>query len=108
MAVAGALRLGASAPGTLVEIGGRRIHLVCIGESTPGKPTVIFESSGFGDALSSEKAREGVAAHVRVCSCRPRGHRMERSWPAVMSAGTSVGDLIVPGSGHLIATSRAE
>ena len=36
-------------PGRLVDIGGRRLHLICIGE---GEPTVIFEPSGFGGALS--------------------------------------------------------
>src|SRR3982074_1911005 len=55
-------------PGTLVDIGGRRLHLVCIGEPRRGEPTVIFESSGFGGALSSEQARREVAARTRVCS----------------------------------------
>jgi pimeloyl-ACP methyl ester carboxylesterase len=55
-------------PGTLVDIGGRRLHMVCIGELRPGEPAVIFESSGFGGALSSKKTREEVAARTRVCS----------------------------------------
>src|SRR5688572_4179649 len=32
-------------PGTLVDIGGRRLHLVCIGRDDPMEPTVMFLSS---------------------------------------------------------------
>jgi pimeloyl-ACP methyl ester carboxylesterase len=57
-------------PGTLVDIGGRRLHLLCIGEGTP---TVIFEASGWGNALSSPRARERLAARTTVCSYDRRG-----------------------------------
>lgn len=40
--------------GRLVDVGGRRRHLICIGE---GEPTVVFEPSGFGGAGSSSVAR---------------------------------------------------
>jgi len=52
-------------PGTLVDIGGRRFHLLCIGK---GEPTVVFEASGFGNATSGARARERVATRTRVCS----------------------------------------
>src|SRR5688572_11199727 len=52
-------------PGQLVDIGGRRLHLICLGDGTP---TVIFEASGFGNALSSTAARIDISKRVRVCS----------------------------------------
>jgi len=79
-------------PGSLVDVGGRRLHLVCIRR---GEPTVIFEASGFSNSLSSEVARSEVAKHVRVCSYPPlridsEGSRptMSRSRPvALLSLG---------------------
>ena len=80
-------------PGTLVDIGGRRLHLVCIGELRPGEPTVIFESSGFGGALSSEKARKEVAARTRVCSYDRAGTGWSDPGPATMPTSVLVDDL---------------
>src|SRR5262245_22535075 len=41
-------------PGMLVDIGGRRLHLLCIGR---GDPTVLFEASGWGvSSLSAAMA----------------------------------------------------
>ena len=77
-------------PGQLVDVGGRRLHLVCIGE---GRPTVIFESSGFGNSLSSSKARAEVAAHTRVCSYDRMGTGWSDPGPAVISAGALADDL---------------
>ena len=52
-------------PGMLVDIGGRRLHLICIGN---GSPTVLFEPSGFGNATSGARARERISSRTRVCS----------------------------------------
>jgi protein-S-isoprenylcysteine O-methyltransferase Ste14/pimeloyl-ACP methyl ester carboxylesterase len=52
-------------PGTLVDIGGRSLHLLCIGR---GEPVVLFEQSGFGNATSGSRARERISTHTRVCS----------------------------------------
>ncbi|HET9361285.1 MAG TPA: alpha/beta fold hydrolase [Vicinamibacterales bacterium] len=73
-------------PGTMVDVGGRRLHLICIGEGTP---TVIFESSGFGSALSSVAARQRLAARTTVCSYDRRG----RGWSDPAPGATTVGDL---------------
>ena len=69
------------------------MHLVCIGELRPGEPTVIFESSGFGGALSSEKAREETAARTRVCSYDRAGTGWSDPGPATMPASVLVDDL---------------
>src|SRR5687768_13430144 len=49
-------------PGQLVDVGGYQMHINCVGESTAGYPTVIFEH-GLGGAspawgwIQSEVAR---------------------------------------------------
>jgi pimeloyl-ACP methyl ester carboxylesterase len=77
-------------PGQLVDIGGRRLHLLCIGQ---GQPTVIFESSSFGGAGSFARAREEVSAHARVCSYDRAGMGWSDPGPAVLDAGTLTSDL---------------
>jgi pimeloyl-ACP methyl ester carboxylesterase len=77
-------------PGRLVDIGGRRLHLVCIGD---GEPTVVFESSGFGGALSSEAARVEISRRTRVCSYDRAGMGWSDPGPAILSAGQLVDDL---------------
>ena len=74
-------------PGTMVDIGGRRLHLVCIGRDDAMDPTVIFESSGWGNALSASKARERLATRTRVCSYDRLGH----GWSDAVSGVTTIG-----------------
>lgn len=53
------------APGTLLEIGGQRLHLNCTGS---GAPTVLLES-GTGDvSVIWSLVQPGVSAFTRVCS----------------------------------------
>jgi CubicO group peptidase (beta-lactamase class C family) len=56
------------APGHLVDVGGYRLHLFCMGENTDGRPTVILEA-GLG-ATSSAWAwiQPEVAKSTRVCA----------------------------------------
>lgn len=77
-------------PGQLVDVGGRRLHLICIGE---GQPAVIFEPSAFGNALSSSKARSEISATTRVCSYDRMGTGWSDPGPAVISAGVLADDL---------------
>ena len=74
-------------PGTLVDIGGRRLHLLCIGE---GEPTVMFESPGFGNALSFVRARERLASRTTVCSYDRSG----MGWSDPADGPVSTGDLV--------------
>ena len=52
-------------PGRLVDIGGYRLHLYCLGE---GSPTVIQEAGGGNPWLSWYKVQPQVASFTRVCS----------------------------------------
>lgn len=80
-------------PGTMVDIGGRRIHLVCIGREDPMEPTVIFESSGWGNALSSSKARERLATRTRVCSYDRLGRGWSDDAPSVTTIAETADNL---------------
>jgi pimeloyl-ACP methyl ester carboxylesterase len=77
-------------PGTLVDVGGRKLHIVCIGA---GVPAVIFEASGFGNSLSFSDARSEIAAHTRVCSYDRAGTGWSDLGPEVVSVGVLADDL---------------
>ena len=51
--------------GQLVDVGGHKLHLQCVGT---GSPTVILEASGLGNASSWRKVQPQVAARTRVCA----------------------------------------
>lgn len=53
-------------PGQLVDVGGYRLHIYCIGE---GSPTVVLESgSGGKGVIAWSLVQEQMAATTRVCS----------------------------------------
>jgi len=79
-------------PGALVDIGGRQLHLLCIGD---GEPTVFFESSGWGTALSSAAARERIATRTTVCSYDRSGLGWSEPGPSIASSADLARDLAV-------------
>ena len=80
------------APGRMVDIGGRRLHLLCIGT---GQPTVIFEAASFQTALSSSQARERIASRTTVCSYDRSGMGFSDPAPGDVSSGDLARDLAV-------------
>jgi pimeloyl-ACP methyl ester carboxylesterase len=55
-------------PGRLVDVGGWRLHLYCVGERRPGSPAVILEA-GLGDfSVEWALVQPHVAPFARVCS----------------------------------------
>lgn len=52
-------------PGTMVEIDGQRLHVVCSGE---GRPPVIFESGIAASSLSWTRVVRDVATFTRTCA----------------------------------------
>ena len=76
-------------PGMMVDIGGRRLHLVCIGRDDPMDPTVMFLSSGWGNSMSSSKARERLGTRTRVCSYDYLG----RGWSDAARGVTTIGEV---------------
>ena len=80
-------------PGMLVDIGGRRLHLLCIGR---GDPTVLFEASGWGvSSLSAAMVRERVSSRARVCSYDRMGMGWSDPGPSVVTAGELARQLAV-------------
>jgi pimeloyl-ACP methyl ester carboxylesterase len=76
--------------GSLVDVGGLRLHLVCAGS---GRPTVIFEHSGFANATSNSVARAAIAQRTRVCSYDRPGVGWSDPSPYAISIGTIADDL---------------
>jgi pimeloyl-ACP methyl ester carboxylesterase len=67
------------APGQLVDVGGHRLHLVCVGS---GRPTVILES-GLGEAAAYWGWISNAVAHeTRVCAYDRAG----RGWSDAVAA----------------------
>jgi pimeloyl-ACP methyl ester carboxylesterase len=66
-----ALLLGAQqihvgpAPGRLIDIGGRRLHLHCTGS---GSPTVVIEAGASAFAIDFALVQPGIATTSRVCA----------------------------------------
>lgn len=52
-------------PGTLIDVGGHRLHAVCAGE---GSPPVLLESGIAASSLSWAAVRPEIAAFTRVCA----------------------------------------
>src|SRR5262245_33915388 len=52
-------------PGRMVDIGGRKLHLLCAGQ---GSPTVVLEPSGLGTVLQYRAVQAALAGEQRVCA----------------------------------------
>lgn len=77
-------------PGRLVDVGGRRLHVLCIGA---GNPTVIFEPASRSRSVSFAAARTAIARHTRVCSYDRMGTGWSDDGPAVVTVGDLAADL---------------
>jgi pimeloyl-ACP methyl ester carboxylesterase len=77
-------------PGTFVDVGGRRLHVICIGA---GRRTVLFEPGGRSRSVSLAPARTAIAKHSRVCSYDRVGTGWSDDGPRVLSVGDLADDL---------------
>ena len=59
------------APGRLVDVGGYRLHLVCLGD---GDPTVLLEAGLGSNSVSWTWVRDGVSRFTRVCAYDRAGY----------------------------------
>jgi pimeloyl-ACP methyl ester carboxylesterase len=53
------------APGRLIDIGGRRLHLRTMGK---GSPTVLLEATGFGCSVDYASIQSEIARTTRACT----------------------------------------
>jgi len=51
-----------------LDIGGRTMHLACVGPVTAGRPTVIFESGLGGDAGQWSDVLHAIQGSIRACA----------------------------------------
>jgi pimeloyl-ACP methyl ester carboxylesterase len=56
------------APGQLIDVGGYRLHLYCMGDATDGRPTVILETGLGGSSPTWAWIQPKVAKVTRVCA----------------------------------------
>lgn len=78
------------APGRLIDIGGRRIHMICAGS---GSPTVILEAGASSFAIDWSLVQPEVAKTTRVCSYDRAGHGWSDARPNVDTPPRVVEDL---------------
>jgi pimeloyl-ACP methyl ester carboxylesterase len=76
--------------GRLVDITHRRVHVLCEGTGTPA---VVFESSGFGNSLSSREARTRLSDMTKVCSYDRMGTGWSDQGPSRITVAMLADDL---------------
>lgn len=75
-----------SPPGQMIDVGGYRLHLYCMGENHEGSPTVIMET-GLGSTSSAwATVQPEVAKATRVCSYDRAGMGWSDSSPEARDA----------------------
>lgn len=77
-------------PGSMLDVGGHRLHLLCSGE---GKPTVIFEAGLGESALGWARVQRDLARSARVCSYDRAGMAWSDEGPAPRTAGNGANEL---------------
>jgi pimeloyl-ACP methyl ester carboxylesterase len=79
-----------SAPGRLVDVGGRKLHINCTGV---GSPTVVLEGGGGAFAIDWALVQPRVAESTRVCSYDRAGLGWSDRGPAYEVVEQIVSDL---------------
>jgi pimeloyl-ACP methyl ester carboxylesterase len=83
--------IASAAPaGRMIDVGGRRLHLVCVGS---GFPTVVFESGSGEGWYSWALVQNDVGQHVRACSYDRSGIGYSDPDPRPRSVAVLVADL---------------
>jgi pimeloyl-ACP methyl ester carboxylesterase len=77
-------------PGQLVDVGGYKLHIVCVGE---GSPTVILDHVGAANVAQWALVQPEVAKTVRVCAYDRAGFGWSDPGPAPRDARHSMQEL---------------
>jgi len=83
-------RTGASGEEMLVDIGGRRLHVTCMGE---GSPTVILEHGMATESDSWAQVQQAVAQFTHVCAFDRAGRGKSDPAPKPRTSEDMVADL---------------
>ena len=81
------------APGQLVDVGGYKMHINCLGESGAGSPTVILEAGQSDYSLIWAAVQPEVAKTIRVCSYDRAGYGWSERSPHPRTANVEVEEL---------------
>ncbi len=84
------------ATGKLVDAGGRKLNIVCVGS---GAPTVIFESSGLSSSTEWERLLPQIGAKHRACAYDRAG----MGWSDPIAGDRSASDFVEELRGALTA-----
>lgn len=71
-------------PGTLVDVGGHRLHLWCMGS---GDPMVVFDAGLGGDAFGSYEEMVAVSQFTKVCAYDRAGMGYSDRGPGPRTSG---------------------
>jgi pimeloyl-ACP methyl ester carboxylesterase len=77
-------------PGRLVDVGGRKLHLLCTGQGTP---TVVLQAGGGAYAIDWALVQPKLAATTRVCAYDRAGLGWSDPGPADETVEQTVDDL---------------
>lgn len=81
-------------PGAMVDVGGRRLRLVCAGPAQGPRPTVLLESGAFGFSGDWAWVQRGLTAQgVRSCAYDRAGLGLSDPSPAPPDGVTAARDL---------------
>jgi pimeloyl-ACP methyl ester carboxylesterase len=100
--VAAVVLLGAAGPGydpqgylhaqRLVDVGGRRLNVYCVGS---GSPAVVLDAGLGGSTFDWRRVQERIARRTRACAYDRAGMGFSDPAPPPRDAGAVVGDLHV-------------
>jgi len=77
-----------------VDVGGRTMHLVCVGPTEPGEPTILLEAGGGGDYLTWAEILHLMQSTHRLCAYDRAGlGQSEPPAEASRTAADQVADL---------------
>ncbi|MEO5939410.1 MAG: alpha/beta hydrolase [Candidatus Limnocylindrales bacterium] len=65
-----------------IDVGGRTLHLFCVGTAAPGSPTVLGESGLGGDSRTWNDLAYAIGARTRICSYDRAGTYLSPADPA--------------------------
>lgn len=77
-------------PGQLVDVGGHRLHIQCVGA---GSPTVVTESGLGGTSLDWSLVQPSVAQTTRICTYDRAGFGWSEPGPSPRTSGRIVEEL---------------
>ena len=92
-------------PGLLIDVGGHRLHAVCMGD---GSPVVLLESAIAASSLSWTAVQPEIAKFTRVCSYDRAGlawsdaHAGSRSFVRMVDELSAVLDHVAPGERYVL------